>query len=75
MRQTSRVFEAFVVAAVSIGLSGVALAQSTPVRQGGSMLLPVPEQAFGGVIGRKASESKPDFPKAVRLPRVLPIFF
>jgi arylsulfatase len=32
----------------------------------------MPEPRFGGVIGRKASESKPDFPKAVTAPQGAP---
>ena len=36
------------------------------------MVLPVPQPQFGGIIGRKASESKPDFPKAVTAPRGAP---
>jgi len=36
------------------------------------VILPTPEPRFGGVIGRKASESKPDFPKAVTAPRDAP---
>jgi hypothetical protein len=53
------------VMSVSVLLSSLALAQSTSSPQGGSVLLPVPEPQFGGIIGRKASESKPDFPKGV----------
>jgi arylsulfatase A-like enzyme len=55
-----------------------ALAQqsSTPDRStppaGGSAVLPVPQPQFGGVIGRKASESTPDFPKAVTAPKGAP---
>jgi arylsulfatase len=39
---------------------------------GGSVVLPVPQPRFGGVVGRKASESKPDFPKAVTAPKGAP---
>ncbi len=39
---------------------------------GGSPVLPVPDAPFGGVIGRKASESTPDFPKAVTAPKGAP---
>jgi arylsulfatase A-like enzyme len=46
--------------------------QSTPSAAGGSMILPVPAPEFGGIIGRKASESKPDFPKAVTAPKGAP---
>jgi arylsulfatase A-like enzyme len=55
-----------------------ALAQqsATPVQStspaGGSAVLPIPQPQFGGVIGRKASESMPDFPKAVTAPTGAP---
>ena len=39
---------------------------------GGSAVLPVPQPQFRGVIGRKASESTPDFPKAVTAPKGAP---
>ncbi|HEX4770530.1 MAG TPA: arylsulfatase [Bryobacteraceae bacterium] len=39
---------------------------------GGALVLPAPEAPFGGVIGRKAKESKPDFPKAVTAPKGAP---
>src|SRR5215470_17313244 len=39
---------------------------------GGSPILPVPDPPFGGVIGRKANESKPDFPKGVTAPKNAP---
>ena len=39
---------------------------------GGSPILPAPERPFGGVIGRTAKESKPDFPKAVTAPKGAP---
>jgi hypothetical protein len=47
--------------------------QSSPPGQssrplGGSAVLPIPQPQFGGVIGRKASESTPDFPKSVTAP-------
>jgi len=35
-------------------------------------VLPVPQAQFGGVIGRKASESTPDFPKDVTAPKSAP---
>jgi hypothetical protein len=55
-----------------------ALAQETSTSgqnkppQGGSAVLPIPQPQFGGVIGRKASESTPDFPKAVTAPKGAP---
>jgi arylsulfatase A-like enzyme len=55
-----------------IGLSSPALAQSTPVPTGGSAILPAPEPRFGGVIGRKAKESEPDFPQAITAPKGAP---
>jgi arylsulfatase len=39
---------------------------------GGSAVLPIPQPQFGGVIGRKASESTPDFPKDVTAPKGAP---
>jgi arylsulfatase A-like enzyme len=35
-------------------------------------MLPVPDPPFNGIIGRKASDSKPDFPKAVSAPKGAP---
>jgi hypothetical protein len=35
----------------------------------GSLILPVPEPPFGGVIGRVAHDSKPDFPKSITAPK------
>jgi arylsulfatase len=39
---------------------------------GGAQVLPIPDPAFGGVIGGKAKESKPDFPKGVSAPKDAP---
>ena len=56
---------------VVLGASGAvpeARAQEKPPHSppaGGSPILPVPDEPFGGAIGRKASESKPDFPVGV----------
>src|SRR5258708_249281 len=55
-----------------VGRSTVTLAQITPTPKGGSAILPTPEPGFGGIIGRKSSESKPDFPRAVTAPRGAP---
>ena len=74
MRNRKYLFETAAIAAVVcsfIGLSNPVLAQGTPVT-GGSVLLPAPEPQFGGVIGRKASESRPDFPQAVTAPKGAP---
>jgi arylsulfatase A-like enzyme len=60
------------VLSVSFVLTSFALAQATQPPLGGSVLLPVPEPQFGGIIGRKASESKPDFPKGVTAPKGAP---
>src|SRR5262245_65665857 len=54
-----------------------ALAQESPpsgitAPSGGSAVLPVPQPQFGGVIGRKADESTPDFPKGVTAPKDAP---
>jgi arylsulfatase A-like enzyme len=75
MRLTRHLFEMVAIAAVigsCIGVSSPALPQSVPPAQGGSVILPTPAPSFGGVIGRKASESKPDFPKAVTAPKGAP---
>ena len=39
---------------------------------GGARVLPVPDPPFRGVIGRKAKDSKPDFPKSVMAPKGTP---
>ena len=47
------------------GLPTNVYAQDKPAEKpstGGSPMLPVPDAPFGGIIGRKANESKPDFP-------------
>ena len=56
---------ALAAAAAALSVAKPVLAQTLP---SGSEILPVPDQPFRGVIGRKASESKPDFPKAVTAP-------
>jgi arylsulfatase A-like enzyme len=38
----------------------------------GAQVLPVPDQPFNGVIGRKAKESRADFPKGVSAPKYAP---
>jgi arylsulfatase A-like enzyme len=75
MRRKRHLLETVAIAAAigsCIGLSSPALAQSKSMPAGGSAILPAPEPQFGGVIGRKASESKPDFPKAVTAPKGAP---
>jgi arylsulfatase A-like enzyme len=75
MSYTRHLFEGVAIAALvsaCIGLSRPALAQSTPLPTGGSAILPAPEPQFHGVIGRKASDSKPDFPQAVTAPKGAP---
>ena len=54
-----------------MALSSSALAQNTPPASG-SAILPIPEPQFGGVIGRKASDSTPDFPKTITAPEGAP---
>src|SRR5262249_12680101 len=54
-----------------ISSSSPAFAQDMPPL-GGSAVLPVPRPQFGGVIGRKASESTRDFPKSVAAPEGAP---
>src|SRR5215468_9739764 len=75
MRHKKQLFETVAIAAVAscIGLaSSLAFAQSASPPRGGPAILPVPEPAFRGVIGRKASESKPDYPAAVAAPKGAP---
>src|SRR5262245_4605590 len=74
MRVRRHLFESAVIAAAvsCIGLANSALAQGTSPPAGGSAILPAPEPPFGGVIGRKANESTPDFPKAVTAPAGAP---
>jgi arylsulfatase A-like enzyme len=55
-----------------IGLPASALAQGASRSLAGAEILPMPAPPFGGVIGRKASESKPDFPRAVTAPKDAP---
>ena len=72
MRHTRRQLLASVSSfCVWIGLSRQAVTQTTPPAAG-SAILPAPEPQFHGVIGRKASESKPDFPQAVNAPNGAP---
>jgi len=73
MRHTRHLLETVALAAAisgCIGLANPAFGQNMPA--GGSVILPVPEPPFGGVIGRKASQSKPDFPQAVTAPKGAP---
>jgi hypothetical protein len=75
MGRTRRLLETVAIAAAigtCIGLSNPAVAQSASTPPGGSVILPAPEPPFGGVIGRKATESKPNFPQAVTAPKGAP---
>jgi arylsulfatase A-like enzyme len=57
------------------GLSTGLYARDKPAEKpsaGGSPVLPFPEPPFGGVIGRTAKESKPDFPASVKAPKGAP---
>jgi arylsulfatase A-like enzyme len=75
MRHTRHLFETVAIAAAfmgCVGLSTPAAAQDTRPPAGGSAILPAPEPQFGGVIGRTAKESTPDFPKAVTAPKGAP---
>jgi hypothetical protein len=60
-----------IVAASAVGSLPTITAQAQQPA-GGSTTLPAPEPQFHGVIGRKASESKPDFPQAVTAPKGAP---
>lgn len=63
---------AIIAAACScVSLSSSAFAQTSNAI-GGSAVLPIPQPQFGGVIGRKASDSTPDFPKSVTAPKGAP---
>src|SRR6185369_16196 len=74
MRDRRHLLETVAIAAVvsCIGLSTLTLAQSPSAPMAGSVILPAPEPPFGGVISRKASESKSDFPRAVTAPKGAP---
>jgi hypothetical protein len=76
MRHRRHLLETVAMAVVigsCIGLSGLAAAQSVAAPpMGGSAILPAPEPPFGGIIGRKASDSKSDFPRAVTAPKGAP---
>src|SRR5262244_325377 len=75
MRRTRHLFETVAIAAAVIGCVGLstpASAQDTRQAAGGSAVLPVPAPQFGGVIGRTAKESTPDFPQAVTAPKGAP---
>ena len=72
-------FIAIVFASLTLVMSSAVFAQDGPARPaensatvGGSAVLPMPDAPFGGVIGRKADESKPDFPKDVTAPKGAP---
>src|SRR5262249_13827848 len=74
MRHKGHLFETIAIAAVAscIGVAGLSLAQNATPPRGGSAILPPPEPAFSGVIGRKASESRPDYPPAITAPKGAP---
>src|SRR5215831_9793446 len=81
-RRTTLAAAAMLVAGAVLGwlgatgkLAGIVHAQNrAAVAQspGGSDVLPRPPEPFKGKIGRKASESTPDFPKAVEAPKGAP---
>jgi hypothetical protein len=56
MRHKRHLFETVAIAAVAscMGLASLSLAQNASSLRGGSAILPSPEPAFGGIIGRKA---------------------
>jgi arylsulfatase A-like enzyme len=75
MPYRKRLLETVAIAALvssCIGLSTKTHAQGTPAPAIGATILPMPPPPFEGVIGRKASESKPDFPPAVTAPKGAP---
>jgi arylsulfatase A-like enzyme len=59
-------------AIVAAGAVSTITARAQQPAATGSAILPTPEAQFHGVIGRKASESKPDFPQAVTAPTGAP---
>src|SRR5262245_60539613 len=68
---TASVFLAWLAILVAPPLYGNAQERpQTPA--GGSLVIPNPQPPFGGVIARKAKESKPDFPKGVTAPKGAP---
>src|SRR5262245_7034394 len=74
MRHKRYLFGTVAIAALAscIGLASIALAQNASAPRGGPAILPPAEPPFGGVIGRKASESKPDYPPAITAPKGAP---
>src|SRR5262250_3998658 len=74
MHHKRYLFETVAIAAVAscIGVASLSLAQNASAPRGGPAILPPPEPPFGGVIGRKASESKPDYPPAITAPKGAP---
>jgi len=53
---------------VAVAMASICSLAAAPAQD----VLPRPELSFKGVIGRKASESKPDFPQAVTAPKGAP---
>jgi arylsulfatase A-like enzyme len=75
MHRTAHLFETVaIVAAVGtcVGLTSPVFSQSSTTPVGGSAILPTPDPQFRGIIGHKASESKPDFPQAITAPKGAP---
>jgi arylsulfatase A-like enzyme len=68
----SECLAAAAIISACVGASSLAHAEVTAAPPGGSEILPAPEPRFHGIIGRKASESKPDFPKGVTAPKGAP---
>src|SRR5262245_58378133 len=69
MRPRTTLFNAIVLVTGAM-LAGLPAAENQQME--GSPILPVPDPPFGGVQGRTAKESKPDFPKAVTAPQGAP---
>jgi arylsulfatase A-like enzyme len=75
MRYRKYLLETAAIAALVssyLGLSTIALSQGASPPPTGATILPIPAPPFEGVIGRKASESKPDFPRAMTAPNGAP---
>jgi arylsulfatase A-like enzyme len=71
----SRALVALVIVVSTLWLGATANAQQSTAEKkptSGSVILPTPDPPFGGVIGRVAHDSRPDFPKSVTAPKGAP---
>src|SRR5262245_63281145 len=73
--EATKMMKTKLLISVTILVAGIAVGQNSTDSKpptGGSPILPMLDAPFGGVIGRKANESKPDFPKGVTAPKGAP---